>query len=53
MSPAQAIRMQTERGRKLFINNVGPETSANLRAKGGPGATPVTSAWSRSRRATA
>jgi hypothetical protein len=39
MSPAQRIRMHNENaGKKLFINNAGPQTTANLRAKSGPGA---------------
>ena len=42
MSPAQRIRMATANaGRRLLINNNGPTTTANLRVKGGPGATPV------------
>jgi Ca2+-binding RTX toxin-like protein len=42
MSPAQRIRMSTANGgRRVLINNNGPATTANLRVKGGPGATPV------------
>jgi Ca2+-binding RTX toxin-like protein len=42
MSPSQRIRMATvNNGRRVLINNNGPDTTANLRVKGGPGATPV------------
>jgi hypothetical protein len=43
MSPAQRIRMRSEAaGHRVMVNNVaGPDTSAHLRIKAGPGAQPV------------